>query len=134
MLLPLLVSLSLVQRARSDSTNTTTTVCSSSDAEAFTYRSVWSLLASSGLTLLICVWHAIHPALPLPHFKRFNIALYRFILMLLAFFAPELMIWVAFDEWREAKRITKRARGAFSVDLAVMCNHRFQVVAITGGR
>lgn len=121
MLLCLVAHLYLVQLARAISTNATTTGSPSLDATPFSdYRSVWSLLANCGLTLLICVWHAVHPALPLPHFKWNHVILYRLSLMLLALFTPELLITTAFEEWREAKQITQRVHGAFSTGLRTL--------------
>ena len=106
----------LIQLARATSTNSTTTGCRSCDATSCNYRSVWSLLASCGLTLLICVWHAIHPAVPLPHYRWIHGILYQLTLMLVAFFTPEIMIATAFAEWHEAKQITKRVHSTFPID------------------
>ncbi|KAG9316868.1 hypothetical protein JVU11DRAFT_2944 [Chiua virens] len=109
MLSPLFVLHYFASLALATPINSTTTDCPSCDhdATACHTRSVWSLLASCGLTLLICVWHAIHPALPLPHFKWYHIVATRLCLMLVAFIAPEIIIVSAVIEWCEAKRVTK---------------------------
>ena len=46
-------------------------------------------------------------------------------MLLSTFFTPEFMVLVAFDAWREAKRITvtKHAHGAFYINLVVLYNH-----------
>ena len=119
MLPSLLTLVGLVQLAQAIAMNTITTGCPSCNATSCSYRSVWSILASCGITLLICVWHAVHPTLPLPHHKRIHIFLYRVSLMLLAFFIPEVLVMLAWREWRVAKETTKRFHGAFAIDWVV---------------
>lgn len=96
---------------RATLTNTTTTGCPSCEATSSNYRSLWSLLASCGATLLICVWYTIHPSIPLPGFKWIHVVLYQLSMMLAVFCTPEIMIMAAVDEWHEAKRMTKCAQG-----------------------
>ena len=105
----------LVQLSRADPTNSTTTECPSSDATACDYRSIWSILASCGLTLLICVWHAVHPNVPLPHHKWYHIFSYQSLLMGCAFFVPEVMITEGYSEWYDARQITNLVHGASSL-------------------
>ena len=121
MLLRLFAFLFLVKLSRADPTNSTTTECPSSDATACDYRSVWSILASCGLTLLICVWHAVHPNVPLPHYKWYHIFVYRLLLMGSTFFAPEFILLEGYAEWDKAREISKRAHGAsLSIELSHM--------------
>ncbi|KAG9309338.1 hypothetical protein JVU11DRAFT_10830 [Chiua virens] len=104
---PLIASLFFAEVARAQSANATLSEC---PAIVDDRRSVWSLLANCGLTLLVCVWHAVHPAVPLPHFKWYHVFLYRLALMLSMFVVPELIIEIAFMELYEAKRLTKHIR------------------------
>ena len=82
----------IIQLSQVDPTNSTTSLCPSSDAPACNHRSIWGILASCGLTLLICVWHAVHPNVPLPHYKWYHIFSYRLLLMGGAFFVPVFMV------------------------------------------
>ena len=43
--------------------------------------------------------------------------------MLLTFFTPEYVVIFALGEWLEAKRVTKRVHGAFSIDWTAWYNH-----------
>ena len=99
----------IVQLSGDDPTNLISSWCPSSNA----YRGTWSISASCGLTLVICVWHAVHPNVPLPHHKWYHIFSYRLLLIGCASFVPEFMIAVGFNEWRAAKQITNRVHGAF---------------------
>ncbi|KIJ08299.1 hypothetical protein PAXINDRAFT_89053 [Paxillus involutus ATCC 200175] len=97
-MIPLLLVFSLlVQLAEAASTNTTSE-CPAPDATACSYRSVWSILASCGLTVLICTWHAIHPNIVCQE-TRYTVALYRGGLVLSALLVPELTIARACEEW-----------------------------------
>jgi len=88
--------------------NTTSSSCPPTDG---TLRSVWSILGSCALTLLICVWQAIHPEIP-PRKQRWNeIWQGRLIIVTMSFFFPEGMIFVAARQWRDARRKVEQFRG-----------------------
>ncbi|KIK74953.1 hypothetical protein PAXRUDRAFT_29122, partial [Paxillus rubicundulus Ve08.2h10] len=61
MMLPLLLALSaLVQLSEAVSTNATSD-SPAYDATSCSYRSIWSILATCALTLLVCVWNVTYP-------------------------------------------------------------------------
>ncbi|KIJ08386.1 hypothetical protein PAXINDRAFT_23589, partial [Paxillus involutus ATCC 200175] len=79
------------------------------------YRSVWSILASCGLTLLICTWHAIHPNIVFQE-TWYTVALYRGGLVLSVLLAPELTIARASDErWDASDHQWTRTHGFFAL-------------------
>ncbi|KAF8554624.1 hypothetical protein OG21DRAFT_1603416 [Imleria badia] len=98
-------TLRLVQAS---STNTTVdeTPC---DASA-SHRSIATMLTSCGLTLLVCVWHAVHPDLLPPRHKWYQNLLYRALLVIIAFIIPEFVVQRAYVEWRQANSIANRFR------------------------
>ncbi|KAF8834549.1 hypothetical protein BDN67DRAFT_563213 [Paxillus ammoniavirescens] len=121
-MLPLLhVFLLLVQLAEAASTNTTSE-SSAPDPTSSNYRSVWSILGTCALTLLICIWNAAYPNIT--HEKSwYKIALYRGALGLSALVTPEITTVRAYTEWRYAGEIEKdfrrqrwtRAHGFFTL-------------------
>ncbi|KAF8447178.1 hypothetical protein L210DRAFT_894835 [Boletus edulis BED1] len=105
MLLPQLILSCLAQLVQETTSNTIySTSCPPPDG---TTRSVWSILGSCALTLLICVWHTIHYDLP-----RSRKAWYkkRVGFVLLSFFAPEVVVALASMEWLEACQTVNRFR------------------------
>ncbi|KAN0084429.1 hypothetical protein V8E55_007933 [Tylopilus felleus] len=73
-----------------------------------TTRSVWSILGSCALTLLICVWHAIH----LNVYSSQAEWLSNLVLLILAaFFAPEFVVMVASQEFWVARDKVNKFRG-----------------------
>ena len=90
------------------STDTAGSNCPPPDA---TSRSVWSILGNCGLTLLICVWHAIHFDVPHPGEGWYVTSKFKCIEVLASFFAPETIVGCAVDEWWNARRKVIRFRG-----------------------
>ncbi|KAF8551311.1 hypothetical protein OG21DRAFT_296564 [Imleria badia] len=95
----LFVFLYLAQLAQGTSTDTTSSICPPPDG---TTRSFWSIVGSCALTLLICVWHAIH--FDLPKEEWYSNLLSKGSLVLAAFFMPEVIIADATEEWWKARR------------------------------
>ncbi|KAF8843539.1 hypothetical protein BDN67DRAFT_964358 [Paxillus ammoniavirescens] len=105
-MIPLLFASSLlVQLAAAASTNTSSE-CPACDVTSSDYRSVWSILGSCALTLVICTWNAIHPNIVFQR-KRYTAALYRLALILFALVAPEFAVARAYTEWIYAHKIQK---------------------------
>ncbi|KAI9567938.1 hypothetical protein HD554DRAFT_2263930, partial [Boletus coccyginus] len=85
------------------STNTMSSSCPSPDASS---RSIWSILGSCALTMLICIWQAIHPNVPL-HEQGWNSLLAwcrRLVFGIITFIALELVVCAAAEEWRDVRR------------------------------
>ncbi|KAG6375917.1 hypothetical protein JVT61DRAFT_2785 [Boletus reticuloceps] len=101
---PLFTLLYIAQLVQGTSTNTTSSSCPPPDG---TTRSLWGILGSCVSTLLICVWHTIHFDLP-----GFNKESYKkpAALVLLSFFAPEVVVGFACKEWLEAHQHVIRFR------------------------
>ncbi|KAF8441044.1 hypothetical protein L210DRAFT_3538972 [Boletus edulis BED1] len=101
---PLFALLYISQLVQGTSINTTSSSCPPPDG---TTRSLWGILGSCVTTLLICVWYTIHVDLP-----GFNKELYKkpAALILLSFFAPEVVVGFACKERLEARQHVIRFR------------------------
>ncbi|KIJ12210.1 hypothetical protein PAXINDRAFT_101330 [Paxillus involutus ATCC 200175] len=108
-MLPLLLVLSpLVQLAEAAPTNITSE-SPAYDATSCSYRSVWSIVATCALTMLVCVWNATYPNI-VPAERWYTVALHRGVLGLVALLAPEITTARAVAEWRYAGHIKKDFR------------------------
>ncbi|KAI5780144.1 hypothetical protein DFH27DRAFT_468073, partial [Peziza echinospora] len=70
------------------------------------------LLNSCILTLFICVWTAVHLNIPSPAERKKDYGFIgktsrRVMWMLIALFAPEIVLYIAFDQFREARAVAK---------------------------
>jgi hypothetical protein len=96
-------------------------------------RGTFSIILTSVLTLGLCVWTAIHPNVK-PNASTWQKAKYRLLFVVVGMLAPEVVLAVAFYEWREArtfhrdwcrlydikpgsKQDTLRMKGAFFVSM-----------------
>ena len=70
-------------------------------------RGTWSILSSCLITLVLCVWTAIHLNVPAQNSTRTRPALQRLKWVLMGLLAPELVVYTAWDQWISAKRLTK---------------------------
>ncbi|KAF8836775.1 hypothetical protein BDN67DRAFT_936345 [Paxillus ammoniavirescens] len=101
---PLLLFFSLlVQLAKAASTNTTTE-SSAPDPTSSNYRSVWSILGTCALTLIICVWNVSYPNI-MHEKRRYKVMVYRVALALSALLTPEITSVRAYSEWKHAGKI-----------------------------
>ena len=98
----------LAHLAQATSNHTTNSSCPPLDGAS---RSIWSILGSCALTLLICVWHTIHFNIYEDQGKAFA---ERTLLVLLSFFAPEGVIWIASKQWWNACDKVLQFRGMLS--------------------
>ncbi|KIJ13995.1 hypothetical protein PAXINDRAFT_169966 [Paxillus involutus ATCC 200175] len=106
-MIPLLLAFSsLAQLVEAASTNATSECSAPPDATSCDYRSVWSILASCGLTVLICAWNVTYPNI-ISAESRYTVPLYRAALGLSALLTPELTITRAYSEWRYAGQIQR---------------------------
>ncbi|KIJ08170.1 hypothetical protein PAXINDRAFT_120512 [Paxillus involutus ATCC 200175] len=97
-MLPLLLVLSpLVQLAEAAPTNTTSE-SPAYDATACSYRSVWTILATCALTMLVCVWNATYPNIVRTE-KWYTVALHRGVLGVVTLLFPEFTTARAVLEW-----------------------------------
>ncbi|KAF8449455.1 hypothetical protein L210DRAFT_2664031 [Boletus edulis BED1] len=98
MLRLLLVLFYLAQFVQGTSTNTTSPSCPPPDG---TTRSVWGILGSCALTLLICVWHSIH--FDIIEGEWTEVWLIKGLLVLGSFAAPEVIVAAAAADWKRAR-------------------------------
>ncbi|KAF8834545.1 hypothetical protein BDN67DRAFT_914757 [Paxillus ammoniavirescens] len=122
MLPPFLVFALLVPLAEAQAASTNATCeCPAPNPTASNYRSVWSILGTCALTLLICIWNAAYPNIT--HEKSwYKIALYRGGLGFSALVTPEITNMRAYSEWVLAGKIKQdfsqqwtRAHGFFTL-------------------
>ncbi|KIJ08363.1 hypothetical protein PAXINDRAFT_88943 [Paxillus involutus ATCC 200175] len=111
-MLPLLLvfSLLVVQLASAAPTNAASeSPAPAPDPTSSNYRSVWSILGTCALTLIICIWKTSFPNITHEE-SRYKVVLYRVALGLVALVTPEITTMRAYSEWRHAGRI----KGDFS--------------------
>ncbi|KAF2141460.1 uncharacterized protein K452DRAFT_272338 [Aplosporella prunicola CBS 121167] len=71
------------------------------------YRGTYSILSSCILTLVLCVWTVVHLNLP-EHGEKQWWQMYRKVgWLIVGLFAPELVAFSAFQQWRDARSLTK---------------------------
>jgi hypothetical protein len=69
-------------------------------------RGTFGLIISCVLTLILCVWSALHLNIPTPHEPFFR-AIWRSICWILAgIYAPELVVFTAWRQWSSAKLLS----------------------------
>ncbi|KAL8659400.1 MAG: hypothetical protein Q9202_007149 [Teloschistes flavicans] len=68
-------------------------------------RGTWSLLSTCIITISLCVWSAVHLNVP-EHHKAHSQYLRKFKWLLLGLFAPELVVYVAWQQRQEANKIS----------------------------
>lgn len=66
------------------------------------------------MTLLICIWQAIHPDVPDPQSKPAEVIQEGVFFILGSFFVPEVMVAIAAKQWWDARDKVLRFRGMFS--------------------
>ncbi|KAL8870684.1 MAG: hypothetical protein Q9174_003329, partial [Haloplaca sp. 1 TL-2023] len=78
-------------------------------------RGTWSLLSTCIITILLCVWSAVH--LNVPQHEKQKLKYWRKCKwLLLGLFAPEVVAYVAWQQWREAKRLRDDVRALYGQD------------------
>ncbi|KIJ08922.1 hypothetical protein PAXINDRAFT_172717 [Paxillus involutus ATCC 200175] len=107
-MLPLLLVFSLlVQLAGAAPTNAASeSPVPAPDPTSSNYRSVWSILGTCALTLIICIWKTSFPNITHEP-SRYKVVLYRVGLGLVAIVSPEITTVRAYSEWRLAGEIQK---------------------------
>lgn len=73
-------------------------------------RGTWGILSSCILTILLCVWSAVHLNVP-QHRKTWAQYVRKLKWLLIALFAPELVVYVAWQQRNEASRLLEDIRG-----------------------
>ncbi|KLO11468.1 hypothetical protein SCHPADRAFT_942033 [Schizopora paradoxa] len=78
------------------------------------FRGTFGILSLCLSTLLICVWNAIHPDIPMRRFSTTRKLFVAFMWMVVAIFAPELLLFIAFNQRLAATKVLKLASKTFS--------------------
>ncbi|KAG2356389.1 hypothetical protein BDR07DRAFT_1339852 [Suillus spraguei] len=89
-----------------NATNTTTN--DSFRSSSFTTRTLWTIVSSSVLTLLACIYSAIHANIPSPMDSPNRILRRRLGIMMMALIAPELIVTWAMRQWISARQVTSQ--------------------------
>lgn len=93
-------------------TNTTNTTTNDSlKSPSFTTRTLWTIVSSSVLTVFACIYTAIHPNIPSPKDSTLHILRRRIWIMIVALFAPELIVAWTTRQWLSARLVTKQFKG-----------------------
>ncbi|KAG2151496.1 hypothetical protein DEU56DRAFT_880215 [Suillus clintonianus] len=89
----LLCILYLVRVIRAAPTTNSITINDSFEAvSSLEQRTLWSIVSTCTLTILACTYGAIHPNIPSPNDSSFRILWRRFVIMLVALAAPDVII------------------------------------------
>lgn len=70
-------------------------------------RGTWDLLYSCTFTIFLCVYTAIHLNVP-PQESKFFFWLRKSKWVLVAIFAPEIVVYTAFEQWMLSRRFLKK--------------------------
>lgn len=81
-------------------------------------RGTWSLLYSCLFTLFLCVWTAIHPNVLAPGTSNVEKYRYKFLWVVMAIFAPEIGVFIAFKQYRSANRLRRELIRMSAIQLA----------------
>jgi len=73
-------------------------------------RGTWNLLYSCGFTLVLCVWTSIHLNVPPPHESAWTSWRRKLKWVVIALFAPEAVVFTAFQQWLTAKCFLKELK------------------------
>ncbi|KAI9439388.1 hypothetical protein F5148DRAFT_862447 [Russula earlei] len=74
-------------------------------------RSLWDIIWSCAVTILLCTWVSVHPNIPSPDERWPRVTLRRVGLMLAALFVPEVMIGWALRQRQAAVDLAERHKG-----------------------
>ncbi|KAI9463023.1 hypothetical protein F5148DRAFT_982563 [Russula earlei] len=74
-------------------------------------RSLWNIIWSCAVTILLCTWVSVHPNVPGPEETWPRVVVRRMGLMLAAIFAPEIMIIWALRQRLTAAELAERYKG-----------------------
>lgn len=78
-------------------------------------RGTWSLLSTCLITISLCVWSAVH--LNVPQHQKTHSQYWRKVKWLfLGLFAPELVAYVAWQQWQEARKLRQDIRAVYGQD------------------
>ncbi|KAK0648035.1 hypothetical protein B0T16DRAFT_327440, partial [Cercophora newfieldiana] len=79
-------------------------------------RGTFTLLSTSVITLLLCVWSSIHLNLPGSNTDPFASFLRRLKWISIGLFIPEVLVVTALDQYARAREITREANATFRWD------------------
>ncbi|KAI9450525.1 hypothetical protein F5148DRAFT_987015 [Russula earlei] len=74
-------------------------------------RSLWDIIRSCAITILLCTWVSVHPNIPSPDERWPRVTVRRVGLMLAALFVPEVMIGWASKQRMAAVELAKKHKG-----------------------
>src|SRR6266516_8036933 len=79
-------------------------------------RGTWGILSTCLLTLGLCVWTAVHLNIPKKKGTRIIECLrflqFKLLWVLVGVFAPEVMVYIAWGQWFNARAITREVKKA----------------------
>jgi len=73
---------------------------------------LWDLFVSCVLTLILCVWSALHLNIPAPHERNFQAIWRNSFWILVGIFAPELVVFAAWRQWNSASLLSGVIEGS----------------------
>ena len=80
-------------------------------------RSTWDIVWNCLATIFACAWVSVHPNIPPPGTKEWQVAIIRSELMIWTIIAPEMMLFWAIRQWVGARRLAELYKGALRLGL-----------------
>lgn len=76
-------------------------------------RSTWDIVWNCLATIFACAWVSVHPNIPPPGTKEWQVAIMRSELMIWTIIAPEMMLFWAIRQWVGARKLAALYKGVF---------------------
>jgi hypothetical protein len=90
-------------------------------------RSVWNIVWTCVVTIVACSWVSVHPNIPAPGKKEWQVALMRLELMIWTIIAPEMMIFWAIRQWIGARKLAAQYNGAEKFNFTLLYSDRDRI-------
>ena len=74
-------------------------------------RSTWDIVWSCFATIFLCAWVSVHPNIPPPGAKAWQVAMTRLELMIWTILTPEMVIFWAMRQWYGARKLAELYKG-----------------------
>jgi len=91
-----------------------------------TYRGTYSILSSCLITMTLCIWTAVHLNLP-EHGKATRQTWRKLWWLTIGLFAPELVAWTAFEQYREARHLHRMMKAALGEEAPCSLMHSMRL-------
>ncbi|EIW80231.1 hypothetical protein CONPUDRAFT_19119, partial [Coniophora puteana RWD-64-598 SS2] len=78
------------------------------------HYTLWNIISSSGLTIIACVYTAIHPNVPSPYEPWYLVSFHRLVTIVFGLISPELVAIWAMRQWTSSYFFSEQMRCYFA--------------------